>query len=81
MLSYLTVLHFCVPHAALCSLLTPPTNGAMITYSDDTRGMGTVATYSCNTGYEVMGNVNRTCTSADTWSGMDASCQGVSIHS
>ena len=48
----------------------------MITYSDDTRGMGTVATYSCNTGYVLVGDMTRTCDGADTWSGTDPTCEG-----
>ena len=67
-----------LPPTVLCNLLTVPTNGS-ISYSNDTRDLGTVATYSCDPGYEVMGDMTRTCDSADTWSGTDTTCEGETV--
>ena len=41
------------------------------------RDTGSIATYSCSTGYELVGNLMRTCT-ASGWSGSDPGCTGIS---
>ncbi len=58
-----------------CPDLTVPANG-MIDYSMGTRPVGTVATYTCNTGHTVNGDTTRTCGSDGVWSGSDPTCQG-----
>ena len=52
------------------------TNG-MISYSDPTLGVGSVATHSCDTGYTLIGGSTRTCQSDGTWSGSEITCEGV----
>ena len=51
------------------------TNG-MISYSDPTLGVGSVVTYSCDTGYTLNGVMTRTCQSGGTWSGSAPTCEG-----
>ena len=54
-----------------CSDLTNPTNG-MINYNNmgtvSMRPVGTVATFTCDTGYILDGNPTRTCGSDGVWS-------------
>ena len=49
----------------------------MISYSPDTtpRLEGTVATHSCDVGYELSGGTERTCQSDRTWSGGVITCE------
>ena len=49
------------------------TNG-MISYSDPTLGVGSVATHSCDTGYTLNGHMTRTCQSGGTWTDSDPTC-------
>ena len=51
------------------------TNG-MISYSDPTLGVGSVATHSCDTGYILNGWSTRTCGSGGTWNGSALACKG-----
>ena len=34
-----------------------------------------MATYSCDAGYGLVGDLTRTCDSADTWSGTEPTCE------
>ena len=59
-----------------CSLLTSPNNG---TISCSLGGYhipipGDICTFTCNTGYQLMGSAIRTCQSDLSWSGNDAIC-------
>ena len=48
-----------------------------VTYNDNTLGLNTVATYSCNTGYTLTSGSNaRTCGSDGVWSGSAPICEG-----
>ena len=63
-----------IPSAEIaCDSLISPSNGNVVV---DGSGVGTVATYSCDTGYTLEGVSMRTCqNSADpTWSGSPPSC-------
>ena len=51
------------------------TNG-MVSYSDLTQGVGSVATHSCDTGYTLDGESTRTCQLNWTWSGSALACKG-----
>ena len=42
----------------------------------DDRPVDTVATYTCNTGYTLIGDSTRTCGSDELWSGSDPTCEG-----
>ena len=68
--------------SSTCLSLPPPTNGG-ISYSDQSRSDGTVATYTCNTGYTLNGDSTRACGSG-VWSGSAPICQselnGLCIH-
>ncbi len=41
------------------------------------RSVGTVATYTCDTGYTLNGGTTRTCGSDRVWSGSSPVCQGI----
>ena len=61
-----------------CSSLTDPNNG-MINCSVGDDGVPSyedICTFTCNTGYELIGNDNyRTCQSDGSWSGSVAMCR------
>ncbi len=60
----------------LCRLTQSPANGSMALESSDAKVRNTtVATYSCNTGYNLVGNRERTCHQG-VWMGTEPSCQG-----
>ena len=56
-----------------CDSLISPSNGNVVV---DGSGVGTVATYSCDTGYTLEGVSMRTCqnSAAPSWSGSPPSC-------
>ena len=59
-----------------CPSLTAPTNG-MISCSlvgDGVADPGESCTFTCNTGYELMGSGTRTCGNDGSWSGSVATC-------
>ena len=55
-----------------CGSLDDPTNGAVDTFSGTTFMM--TATYTCNTGYNIVGDMTRTCQDAMLWSGAAPTC-------
>ena len=61
-----------------CDTLADPING-QVTH---TAGMtlGQTATYSCNTGYNLVGNSTRTCQATGVWSGSEPTCQGMLLE-
>ena len=61
-----------------CGTLTDPDNGQV----DHTVGtsLGQTATYSCNTGYNLVGNSTRTCQVTGNWSGSAPTCQGMLLE-
>ena len=58
-----------------CGNLTNPSNGQV----DHTAGttFGENATYSCNTGYNLVGDNIRTCQVTGNWSGNAPTCQSM----
>ena len=56
-----------------CGTLTSPANG-QVSYSGRTTFEHT-ATYSCHTGYVLVGNSNRTCQATGRWSGSASTCR------
>lgn len=67
-----------------CSSLSAPSNGGISVSSGTygvSLGVGAIATFSCNTGYGLIGSARRTCEtvseqSVGTWSGSQPFCQG-----
>ena len=57
-----------------CGNLTAPANGSV---SHIAGTFGQTATYSCNTGYNMVGNNTRTCQAEGNWSGNTPACQGM----
>ena len=57
-----------------CGSLTDPGNGSVTLTVGTTSGQ--TATYSCNTGYNLVGDSTRTCQAGD-WSGSEPTCQGM----
>ena len=57
-----------------CGTLTNPVNGQVSTTGTT---FGQTATYSCNTGYNLMGDDTRTCQATGQWSGNAPTCQSM----
>ena len=55
-----------------CGSLTDPANGQV-----DLTSFGQTATYSCNTGYNLVGDSTRTCEATGNWSGSAPTCVGM----
>ena len=66
---------FLILTAVDCGNLTHPANGSVNHTAGTTFGQ--TATYSCNTGYSLVGNSTRTCQASGNWSGSAPTCQGV----
>ena len=58
-----------------CGTLTNPANG-QVTYTAGTL-FGQTATYSCDSGYNLVGVSVRTCQATGVWSGSVPTCQGI----
>ena len=58
-----------------CGTLSNPANGQVSHTAGTTYGE--TATYSCNTGYNRVGDSTRTCQAAGTWSGSEPTCQSM----
>ena len=56
----------------LCEILTNPMNGEVVFME---RFVSSVANYSCNIGFELVGSESRTCQSGSGWSGVEPSCE------
>ena len=65
--------------AVNCGSLTDPVNGSVNHTAGTTFGQ--TATYSCNTGYELVGNSIHTCQASGNWSGSVPTCRGVLLKS
>ena len=48
----------------------------MISYSDPTLGVGSIATHSCDTGLYLNGERDRTCMDTGAWDGSAPNCEG-----
>ena len=62
---------------ARCDNLLTPVNGEIITCSSDGLGMsyeGDTCSFTCNTGYEIIGSDTRTCLNNGFWSGTNITC-------
>ena len=65
--------YFCNHSALDCGPLGDPENGMV---SVSTTTYKSVATYSCNTGYTLRGNVSQTCLDTGLWSDSQPYCTG-----
>ena len=70
---------FLILTIAGCDSINAPANGQV----DLTSGAAfeQTATYSCNTGYNLVGNRTQTCQALGQWSGSAPTCQGVLLKS
>ena len=59
----------------LCEELQNPTNGQV---SMTGQSIGSIATYTCDSGYELIGDDTRTCEDG-VWTGQEPTCIGI-IH-
>ena len=57
-----------------CGTLTDPANG-QVSHTTGTT-FGHPATYSCDLGYNLVGENNRSCQATGRWSGNTPTCQG-----
>ena len=65
-------------NAAVCSELSSPTNGQVF-WTGLTNG--STATYTCDSGYLLIGDETRTCLSSGVWSGQEPTCESMkNIH-
>ena len=65
------------PLTAVCQDLPPLENGVIVYSSDESpRPVGTVATHRCNSGFMLVGVVNRTCEESGRFSGTAPTCEG-----
>ena len=58
----------------VCSELFSPTNGK-VTWTGLTNG--STATYTCGSGYQLIGVETRTCLSSGVWSGQEPICESM----
>ena len=58
-----------------CSTLTDPANGQVSHTAGTTFGQ--TATYTCDTGYNLVGDNTRICQATRVWSGSAPTCQGM----
>jgi hypothetical protein len=58
-------------------MLPDPSNGRVDTSGE--TSMGSIATYSCDVGYLLVGEESRTCGSNGTWNGSQPECRGECI--
>ena len=62
-----------LPSDAECGPLTDPANGMVDTTAGTTEGM--IASYTCNTGYDLVGNMTRTCGADGVWNSTEPTCE------
>ena len=62
-----------------CGSLTNPANG-QVSHTTGTT-FGQTATYSCNTGYNLVGDSTRTCQATGEWSGSEPTCERMLLTS
>ena len=59
---------------AHCEFLTDPDNGDV---SHQFPVLGTIARYSCDSDFVLIGEDIRVCTENGSWSGMEPTCEGI----
>ena len=73
------MMYFLFLTAVDCGTLTDPDNGSVNHTAGTT--FGKTATYSCDTGYSLVGDSTRTCQATGNWSGSAPTCQGMLLYS
>jgi CUB/sushi domain-containing protein len=68
---------FC--QSVFCFEIFPPENGEL--HLSKGNSPGSIATYSCNVGYQLLGNEERHCKNDGHWSGSDPFCQSAGCGS
>ena len=58
----------------VCPILEDPQFGS-ISYENGNRGIGSMATYTCDPRYSLVGNALRTCLDTSEWSGRAPTCE------
>jgi len=61
-----------------CPLLADPNNGAIncLLGDDEVPSYGDTCSFTCNTGYQLIGSNRRTCQDDLIWSGSETMCRG-----
>lgn len=68
------------PAVVSCESLDPPANGQLELTNDNTL-VNSEATYSCNSGFNLIGTVSRRCQATGEWTGQTPQCIGKhSVH-
>ena len=67
-------LHIFFCSEIICPDLPPPAFGRVSIHNN--RTLSSVATYSCNHGYAVVGEATRYCLVSEQWSGKEPKCTG-----
>lgn len=60
--------------AEACPNLDDPRFGS-VAFENETRPVGSVATYSCDPSYTLIGEPQRTCLNTSVWSGQAPTCE------
>ena len=63
-----------VAGSTTCTRLSSPPGGA-VTFSSSSLSSGTIATYTCYSGYSLVGSSSRICLSSGSWNGSQPYCQ------
>ena len=75
MLNHVCV-HFVGVSAVDCGLLPDPVNG-MVSVGGGGTTLGSLADYTCNPSYRLVGTDSRQCQENGTWSGEAPTCEGM----
>ena len=70
-LLHTVIMNYTNPLVIECESLSDPANG-MVTVTGLTPG--SIATYTCNNSYQLLGNNTRTCDSNGSWTNMEPTC-------
>jgi len=75
-LSNLVSIFNLIPIVPTCPPLTAPANGGVDCSlgSDGQANPGETCTFTCDDGYQISGNIRRTCEDDGNWSGMVTTC-------
>ena len=72
-----SIVDACILTVVDCGSLASPTNGQV---SLTTTTFGSTATYECDTGFNLIGDMERTCQENGQWTGGAPTCEGILIN-